>query len=68
MPSENKINKKSFVQVPKNLTMFSWDYNDYSGFKIFCFFLIFLETSIPLSLGEPVENQFLKMGDEEMGP
>lgn len=67
MPSENKINKKCFVQVPKNLTMFSWDYNDYSGFKIF-FFLIFLETSIPLSLGESVENQFLKMGDEEMGP
>lgn len=66
MSSENKVNKKSFVQVPKHLTMFSWGYNDYSGFNIFSF--LFLQTSIPLSLGEPVENQFLETGNEEMGP
>lgn len=76
MFSENKINKKCFVQAPKNLTVFSWgyDYSDLNFFFIPSDFhypwenFLFLQTSIPLSLGEPVENQFLKMGDEKMGP
>lgn len=55
--------KKFCYQLPN--TTFSWGYNDYSGFYVL---FLYLQTSIPLSLGKSVENKFLKVDGEEMGP